>query len=157
MRSWAGANNPRWKGGRKTHGHGYLLVAAPNHPHKDKQGYVREHRLVMEKEIGRYLLPTEDVHHLDHDKTNNDIKNLELFPSRSEHLKKYHSTDNSETWFRKGQTAHNKYLVKKPCANCANLFQPTDSTKKYCSRTCYWESKKGVEPPQLRRLHGSIT
>ena len=39
---------------------------------------VRLHRLVMEYYIGRKLLPTEDVHHKDGDKTNNDISNLEL-------------------------------------------------------------------------------
>lgn len=39
---------------------------------------IREHRLVMEKFIGRKLLRNEIVHHIDGDKKNNDIKNLQL-------------------------------------------------------------------------------
>lgn len=39
---------------------------------------IRMHRLVMERHLGRKLLPTEDVHHKDGDKTNNSISNLEI-------------------------------------------------------------------------------
>jgi len=37
-----------------------------------------EHRYVMEQKLGRPLLPTEDVHHKDHDKLNNQPDNLEV-------------------------------------------------------------------------------
>lgn len=58
---------------------GYKLVPAPEgHPNADSKGYVREHRLVMEKKLGRYLEPHEVVHHKDGDKLNNDPENLEL-------------------------------------------------------------------------------
>ncbi len=97
-----GAKNPRWSGGIKIHAHGYRLIASPEHPFKDKQGYVREHRLVMEKHIGRYLESTEDVHHLDGDKTNNNVSNLELFASRSEHIRKHHREGGKAGWFKKG-------------------------------------------------------
>jgi HNH endonuclease len=40
---------------------------------------VKEHRAVMERMIGRPLLPNENVHHLDGDKLNNDPSNLELW------------------------------------------------------------------------------
>jgi len=59
-------------------GRAYKLIWSPDHPFKTKRGYVREHRLVMEERLGRYLMPTEIVHHLDGDTLNNDILNLEL-------------------------------------------------------------------------------
>lgn len=37
-----------------------------------------EHRVVMERHIGRPLRKGEHVHHIDEDKTNNDISNLQI-------------------------------------------------------------------------------
>lgn len=45
----------------------------------------REHRKVMENYIGRKLNSNEHVHHVDFDKTNNDINNLFLFNDVHEH------------------------------------------------------------------------
>lgn len=55
--------------------------------HKYKQYKV--HRLVMENKLGRKLKPSEEVHHLDGNRTNNREDNLHLFPNKSEHSK-YH-------------------------------------------------------------------
>ena len=78
-------------------GHGYKLVFYPEHPNSTKQGYVPEHRLIMEKHLGRYLLPKEVVHHRNKIKIDNHIKNLFLFTTNELHLmfhqiKKYRKT-----------------------------------------------------------------
>ncbi len=47
---------------------------------------VHEHRTVAEKKIGRKLRSGEIVHHKDHDKRNNDPKNLEVM-TQAEHAR----------------------------------------------------------------------
>lgn len=61
----SGSRNVQWKGGIITNRvNGYRLVKAPWHPRAatNKNHYVSEHVLVMEKALGRYLLPGENVH-----------------------------------------------------------------------------------------------
>ena len=51
---------------------------------------ISEHRLIMEKKIGRPLTKKEVVHHLNGDKKNNKIHNLMLFPNQKAHAS-FHS------------------------------------------------------------------
>lgn len=51
---------------------------------KTEHGFIREHIYIIEKMIGRKLHHHECVHHIDHDKTNNDPSNLRLM-TISEH------------------------------------------------------------------------
>lgn len=83
-----------WQGGRSKI-HGYILIKIPQHPFANKQGYVREHRLVMEKHIGRYLNPKEVVHHLNKIKDDNRIENLELIENNRMHIFVKHKKVNS--------------------------------------------------------------
>jgi len=69
------ANN--WKGGIINVG-GYIYIKVKDHPNKTKDGYVAEHRLVVEKSIGRYLKKHEIVHHVNENKQDNRIENLRL-------------------------------------------------------------------------------
>lgn len=73
-----GPKNPFWKGGRSVASNGYVLIRAAEHPDADVRGYIYEHRLVAQAKIGRRLLSSEQVHHLDGDKQNNDPGNLEV-------------------------------------------------------------------------------
>ena len=83
-----GENAANWKGGIEKHKRGYLLQYAPNHPNAIN-GKVMQHRLIFEKHIGRYLEKNEVIHHINENKTDNRIDNLELM-NRSTHAK-YHN------------------------------------------------------------------
>ena len=100
----------------------YRKVVVHGHPYADKRGCVLFHRLVVEKSIGRYLLPNEHVHHKDGNPYNNDISNLELV-SVSEHRHKH----------SEGVT-----LLSFNCAVCGKEFIRPKRGKiyKYCSREC---------------------
>lgn len=45
-----------------------------------------KHRIAAEEMLGRLLLPGEIVHHIDHDKTNNDPSNLQVM-TQAEHAR----------------------------------------------------------------------
>jgi len=74
-----------WKGGKLKH-KGYIYVLVKGHPFGDRDGYVTEHRYIMEKKLGRFLSRDEVVHHKNGIRDDNRIKNLELFASHSLHM-----------------------------------------------------------------------
>jgi hypothetical protein len=81
--------NPRWNGGRHVDRQGYVHVWAPEHP-AAVRNKVREHRLVMEDTIGRYLEPGEVVHHINGAPSDNRPENLRLHSRNGEHHAKDH-------------------------------------------------------------------
>ena len=147
-KSTKGKKNHRWKGGRYKHGKGYIYILKPSHPFCNSQGYVFEHRLVMEKMIGRYLKPTEFVHHKGikypigsiENLQDNRPENLELCENNSIHKK-----------FHKG-IPYNDFGYKK-CLECNKPIHITwvsnITRKKFCSRSCHNKYRKG-KPISIR-------
>lgn len=75
-----GSKNHKWNGGRLIDKDGYIQV-------RISTGYYRrEHRVLMEQYLGRKLGSEEMVHHINENKKDNRISNLQIL-TRSEHAK----------------------------------------------------------------------
>lgn len=87
-----GEANHQFQSGRRVNLNGYAFVTPPEgHPTARRRpnrqaGYMLEHRLVMEKVLGRLLLPQERVDHVDGLTLHNHPDNLRLFATNAEHL-----------------------------------------------------------------------
>ena len=77
-----GINHGGWKGGRVVTNGGYILVRInPDNEFYSMctcDGYILEHRYVMAQQLCRSLTRQETVHHIDGNRQNNDISNLQL-------------------------------------------------------------------------------
>ena len=91
-----GNKNPNWRGGKNIRKDGYIEIWQPHHPMASKHGYVLEHRLIMEKKLGRFLTKAEVVHHINEIKNDNRIENLRLFKNCGFHLNYHLNKKNNE-------------------------------------------------------------
>lgn len=93
---------PRYNGGRSKTWSGYIEIRAKDHPRATRRGYVREHILVAEKAIGRYLPIVAEVHHVNGVKDDNRTTNLVICENASYHtllharMKAYRATGNPD-------------------------------------------------------------
>ena len=114
-----GSRHPSWKGGLKKRKDGYLAVRIP--PSK----YILQHRLFMERNLGRKLLSSEHVHHLNGVKDDNRIDNLVLL-THNEHSR-LTGFERRTAWSRAGhlRCLHCQTTSKRHCANglCDACYQ----------------------------------
>lgn len=104
-----GESNPAWKGGvtlRKRKGRYPSNVRYVRCPGEyigmaRKDGYVMEHRLIMAQHLGRSLLRSEVVHHINHIVTDNRLENLMLFASNAEHKRYEGETGYFKEYYRR--------------------------------------------------------
>ena len=99
LRNSCNFNGLNGYGHTKPHNKGYILAYAPKHPHAHKDGYVMLHTVLMERQIGRYLEPNEEVHHINHDRADNRLENLQLMDKhehRSMHMKERYAKRRSD-------------------------------------------------------------
>jgi len=82
--SHGGVNSPSWKGGKSVTASGHIYITTPD----GKK--MLEHRYVMEKHLGRKLFFTEAVHHINSDRADNRIENLQVM-EHGEHTTLHHT------------------------------------------------------------------
>jgi hypothetical protein len=74
------------------------------------------HRHIMEQSLGRKLKKGERIHHINGNKTDNRIENLELFKNNSEHMRSGHAV----MWYKRKDRYSNDTII--------NIFKSLDST-----------------------------
>lgn len=163
-------NKNFWKGGKHYTSAGYIYVFSPKHPNANQKGYVLEHRLVMEKHLGRYLeknnkiCGTEQVHHRNDIKDDNRVENLELInvkDHRRKHMKGMNNPNCGGTFkgtrvVLKGKNnpsygirrfgkdnpnyRHGGSISNLKCIDCNKLINPGS---KRC-KPCFYKSQRGT-------------
>jgi len=135
----SGEKAANWKGGKRITKDGYVAIYSPHHPFAKRDKTVLEHRLIMEKIIGRFLQPFEIVHHKNGIKDDNRIENL-ILTTQAEHIKlewKIGSMINSKkTQFKKGMIPwdKNKKLSLEHKLKCIKTLTPFKKGHKYFPR-----------------------
>jgi len=123
---------------------GYILVYRPEHPKAMKggnwNGYIYEHILMIEEELGRSLTKDEEVHHLDLDRSNNRIHNLVVL-SKSHHRRLHRWIEGGAPILKDIERI--SVNSKKPTLRCKCCEKPLKLKQKdYCSKECYLKGKE---------------
>lgn len=100
-------------------------------------------RYLMQQKLGRELLNSEHVDHIDEDKTNDDIANLQIL-TKSENTSKHNES-----------RGNLKGILTYLCPSCEKLFERKvkivesnakyNKTGPYCSKSCSSKGRKGLK------------
>ncbi len=129
---------------------GYWFVKCSNHPNSNPKGYMLEHRLIMEKKIGRLLKNGEIVHHKNGKTNDNRIENLELLDKRK-HDKIF--SEKKKQNILKAYKKSSKNRLTKPnekglfkCKYCLKWKKPEE----FCKNK---EHPYGIRPKRCKECH----
>lgn len=125
----------------------YKRVSNPKHQKSYPNGTMLEHRLIAELKIGRMLLDTEVVHHIDENKFNNNPDNLIVFKTTADHSR-YHKTgimvEIEDNIFISPEVE--KKITISNCINCGHEFEKKSKKQKFCNPDCYAKSMEREKP-----------
>lgn len=129
----------------------YLETYLPNHHKAKVNGMVYDHFLIAEEKLGRPLKDGEVVHHIDGNKHNNNLENILIFQSISDHSR-FHMTGilleiEPNIFISPIQYCEN-------CVKCGKILKHT--TKTNMCRKCYNFSMRKSERPDRSELKNMI-
>ena len=128
---FSGNNSPQWRGGITVKDNYILIhkskVEEKYQPMADQRGYIKQHRYVLAKKLGRNLSENEIVHHINKNTKDNAIGNLKLM-TRSEHTK-YHLKERGNE-YSKGVNNGRAKLTEQEVKRIKKLFTSSNLTQK---------------------------
>lgn len=119
-----------WKKWKRIKKGDYIYALIKEHPNATINGYVLEHRIIIENKLNRLLKKNEVVHHKDNNRHNNHINNLELLKIKDHCI--FH-----------GEQRKNRIKIR--CYHCNKEFELKNSQYKkrlkynqniFCSHAC---------------------
>ena len=145
---------------------GYRYVYAPESLSAKQNGsyvgYVLEHRLVVENNIGRQLLSDEHVHHKDLNTLNNSIDNLVVL-TNEDHIKLHHLLKSNKEWRNRlvqdGLFGHVIASTYRKCVDCGteiSVMEDSESSVCRC-KLCAAVHMRKVKRPSKERLIELLT
>jgi hypothetical protein len=109
---------------------GYMYIYKPKHPNSKQNGCILLHRYLMSEYIKRPLKSQEYVDHIDGNKLNNDIKNLQILTPLKHNQK------------------HRGIRKKVKC----NICKKITINKKYCCWKCNCIGQRKCKRPSKKQL-----
>lgn len=126
---------------------GYYVVYHPEaigaFPAGRNEGYVYEHRYIMEEILGHRLQDNEVVHHIDGNKLNNHPDNL-MWLDTGQHTKLHNRLRQLENGYE---------LKDKRCLNCD---RPVAVRNNYCSIACKNIMLKNRKNEKIKNFHNAL-